>query len=635
MTYIDIIEKWAIYSKYDRNQTSFNLLSRTYEFHQIGKLIEMLLSEYDETGVLAVIYTKIQFENILKKTKITIWDMLSNPETYRAEKDMYELFNNPIVTDAENEFIGRLNYIYLKITNGKLIGEDDGQRRQLFDSIERVVEAINKCNVDLFMKGGEISNVQNVSTKLHVFNTLAECLLSIEKAKDGIYFCFIRACNSADCFFAFFLKSNSTIISVNDRIDEVYIGQHENFRNGRWTENKVNGIFPYDYVFKYSQYDYKGYANKYEIEEDNLDLYNLGIEVFMPIVISMLLIILKYSNKDIELPLHYLDSFLPENRLKIESHELMVINESNLVVAHNNVNIYFDNQKILSGDYAEEFDFHNKNNKNHNKETGYFTNSNQLMVNLWGDGFLFDPTTIFKSNNISCLIDKKNESYIPEFVGTEKRLRLQVYKEARIQLAEYMNNKIYQAWVEYGKTEAIKRWYKKSLLDNKKVIYHMLAKYEEEITRGIKSELHDGWIRTDGSINIYITRNDDYPTNHMLSPDNIIGCTSDGQKWFCDVTNCVCNTWFIIAPQTWEQLEFLTAQEVPKIVKGWNVNGRTYYGNRLLDSTDSVASVRTPFERSNSCTSDNRFKDSYYDFKVAFGFSKRGWNKIKKKLKEQ
>lgn len=634
MTYMDILGKWAIYSEYDREQTSFNLLSKTYGFHQVGKLIEMLLSEYDNTGMLAVIYAKIQFENLLKETKITVWDVLSNPDTYKAEKDMYELFNNPIVTDAENEFIDRLNHIYLKITNGKLIGEDDGQRKQLLDSIERVIESINKCNVDLFMKGGEISNVQNVSPKLHIFNTLAECLLSIEKTKDGIYFCFISAGNSADCFFAFFLKSNGTIISVNDRIDEAYIGQHGNSRNGRWTENKVDGIFPYDYIFNYSQHDYKGYATKYEIEEDKLDLYNLGIEVFMPIVISMLLIVLKYSNKDIELQLHYLDSFLPENQLKIESHELMVIGESDLVIGHNNVDIHFDNQKILSGDYAEEFDFHDKNNKNY-KETGYFTNGNQLMVELWGNGFVFDPTNIFKMNNITCLMDKENGSYIPEFVGTEKRLRLQVYKEARMQLAEYINNKIYEAWVEYGKTETIKRWYKNSLLDNKEVIYRMLAEYEEEITQGTKSELHDGWRRSDGSINIYITRNDDYPTGYTLSTDNIIGCTREGWKWFCDVTGCVCNTWFVIAPQTWEQLEFLTGQEVPKIVKGWNVNGRSHYGNPLLDSTDAVARVGTPFERSNSYSSDDKFKDAYYDFKVAFGFSKRGWNKIKKELKVQ
>ena len=630
MNYIDILEKWAIYSKYDREQTCFNLLSSNYALHEVGKLIEMLLSEYDSTGMIAAIYAKIQFENLLKETKITVWDVLSNPDTYKAEKDMYELFNTPIIFDAEKEFIDRLNDIYLKITNGKLIGQDDGQRKQLLDSIERVVESINECNVDLFMKGGEIGNIQNVSTKIHVFNTLAECILSIEQAQDGVYLCFISAGNSADCFFAFFLKSNGTIISVNDRIDEAYIGQHGNSRNGRWTESKVDSIFPYNYIFKYYQHDYKGYATKYEIEEDKLHLYNLGIEVFMPIVISMLLIILKYSNKDIELPLHYIDSFLPENRLKIKNNELMTISESSIVVRHNSIDIDLDNQKILSGGYTEEFDFHNKNNVSH-KESGYFTNDNQLMVDLWGEGFVFDSTAIFKTNNISCLLDKENKSYIPEFVGTEKRIRLQVYKEARTQLAEYMEDKIYKAWIEYGRTEAVKKWYKENLMLNRYNIYKLLMKYEEDIKNNVVKALSKGSRWLDERINIYMIKNDNYPTGHYLSYDAIMNNIKDfkSEKWECEITGNSCNIWFVIAPQTWEQLEFLTNQEVPKIVKGWNVDGRSYCGNPLLDSTDAVARIGTPFEYRHS----DKFKNAYFDFKVAFGFSKSGWNTIKKNLK--
>lgn len=48
MNYLDVLE-WAIYSNYDRKQTYFNLLSNTYEMRQVGKLIEMLLSEYDKS----------------------------------------------------------------------------------------------------------------------------------------------------------------------------------------------------------------------------------------------------------------------------------------------------------------------------------------------------------------------------------------------------------------------------------------------------------------------------------------------------------------------------------------------------------------------------------------------------------
>lgn len=631
MTYLDILEKWAIYSEYDRDQNSFNLLSNTYGFHKVGKLIEMLLSEYDDTGMLAVIYAKIQFENLLKATKITVWDVLSNPEVYKAEKNMYELFNTSIITDAENEFIGKLNDIYLKITKGKLIGEDNGQRKQLLDSIERVVESINKCNVDLFMKHGEIEKIQNVSTKLHIFNTLAECLLNIEKAQDGIYFCFISAGNSADCFFAFFLKSNGTIISVNDRIDEAYIGQHGNSRNGRWTEGKIDGIFPYDYIFKYSQHDYKGYATQYEIDEDKLDLYNLGIEVFMPIVISMLLIALKYSNKDIELPLHYLDSFLPENQLKIESHELMVIGDSSLVCNHNNVDLNFDNNKILSGDYAEEFEYREDRSY---KETGTFTNYNQIMVDLWSEGFVFDTSSVFSTNNVACLMDNESKSYVPEFIGTEKRMRLQVYKESRMQLANYINDKIYAAWIEFGKTDAMKEWYRTALLENKDFLHKFFYDYENTVISGEEKPTHLGWVRTD-AITVYIIQGDTYPSGVMLSSDCIINCKRKGEhewKWLCSVNDCVCNTWFVVRPRTWKDIEYLIGKECPKILKGWLRDGHRTSGNPLLDSTDAVETVKTPFEYRNQ-SYDDRYYQSYYDFEFAFGFSKSGWNKIRKELK--
>ena len=628
MTYLDVLEKWAVYSRYDREQKKFNLLLNDYMLHKTGERIEMLLSDYDSTGMLAVIYAKIQYMNMLKDTKLSMFDVLANPGIYEAEKSMFELFNEPVVVDAEREFIEKLNRIYLKITNGKLIGKDDGQREQFLNSIEKVVESINKCNVDLFMNGGEIQNVQNISTKLHIFNTLAECLLNIEKAKDGMYFCFISAGNSADCYFSFFLKSNGTIISINDRVDEAYIGQHKILRNGRWTEKKIDNIFPYEYIFKYSEYDYKGYATKYEIEEDKLELFNLGIEAYMPVVIAMLLIILKYSNKELNLPMHYIDSFLPENRAELEEYSLMVVGESSLACNHNNVDISFDNQKILNGDYANEFTY--DPDKNNFKETGIFTNKNQLMVDLWGSGFVFDITKILKSNNIHCLMDKENTAYVPEFIGSEKRLRLQVYNEARQQLAEYIEYQIYNAWVEYGKTEAVKKWYTQALLANKEYVYRMIAQYESDVENGIQSKVSLGRRRLDGNINIYMIRNQDYPGN--VSPKDVLNGTQiERWKWLCDITGCVCNTWFIIAPQTWEQIAELTNQEPPKIVKGWNVEGHGQSGNPLLNSVDAVERVCTPFEYKNN----DKYKNAYYDFKVAFGFSKRGWNKLKKELLSQ
>lgn len=614
MTYLDILEKWAIYSKYDREQTCFNLLSNNYVLNKIGKLIEMLLSEYDETGMLATIYAKIQFENLMKNTKISVWDILNNPDIYKEEKDMYELFNMPIVNNAENIFIEKLNNIYMSVVKDKFIGNNEN-KKQLFDSIELVIEKIGKCNIDLFAKGGKIGNITNVDTKLHIFNTLAECLLNIEQANDGIYFCFINAGQSADCFFSFFVKDNGNIISINDRIDEAYIGSHGYSRNGRWTENK-NDIFPYEYIFNYSGFDYKGYATKYEI--NNLDLYDIGINVIMPIIISMLFIMLKYSNKDIDLPLHYIDSFLPENQKKIENNQLMVINNSGIVAQHN-INLDFDNNKILSGEYADEF------KDGHYKETGVFTNNNQLMVDLWADGFVYNPNNIFTNNNILCLTNG-DDTYIPEFIGTEKRMRLQVYKEIRTQLANYINDKIYDEWVNIGKTETIRKWYKEALLDNKEVLYKMFVDYEYDIKNEIKKPVGMNWLKTN-EITIHIIE-DTYPSS--TNSDSIINCKSNRNwEYKCEINNKPCNLWFVVTPRNWKDIEYLTGKECPKIVKGWLHGGHRTVGNSILSVTDPVEKVQTPFEYNNN----EKYINAYYDFKFVFGFSKSGWNKLKKEIK--
>lgn len=631
MTYMDVLEKWAVYSKYDREQKSFNLMNMDYTFHTIGKQVEKLLSEYDSTGMLAVLYVKRQFELMLTDAKISLLDVLVNPNSYKDEKDMYAMFNEDVVVKAENEFIGKLNQIYLQVTKDKLIGENKEQKQQILDSIGNVVNSINKCKVDMFAKGGRIKAVTHVDTQLHVFNTLAECLLTIEKSEDSIYFCFISAGDSADCFFAFFLKSNGTIISVSDRIDEVYIGQHGNLRNGRWTEAKADNIFPYNYIFNYSGHDYKGYATKYELKKDKLDLYNLGVEAFMPIIVGMLLVMLKFTDKEVELQLHYLDSFLPENRAKIEKYELMIVNDSSIACKHDEVDIAIDNKMILSGAYAQEFDYDKKGNDGSNVY-GIFNNNNQLMVDLWGEGFEFDCTSVFKKSNIQYLTDKTDDSYVPEFIGTEKAMRLQVYYDARKQLAEYMDNKIYDAWVEFGKTKAVKEWYKKALLENKEAIYRMLMEYETAVEKGEKKNLGEGWVHTDGSICIYIQRDEKYPSSSSVGYDDIINGVKKADAWerLDDINYRPCNLWFIIKPQSWKQIETLTNQEVPKIVKGW-ICGRRHSGNSLLDVTDAVEDVQTPFEHRNFSLTD-KYYGAYYEFTVAFGFSKSGWKELKKTM---
>ena len=55
---IDILNKWFIFTKYDREQHKFNLLSHEYDFHRACKHIEDILENYEPSGVLATMYAK-------------------------------------------------------------------------------------------------------------------------------------------------------------------------------------------------------------------------------------------------------------------------------------------------------------------------------------------------------------------------------------------------------------------------------------------------------------------------------------------------------------------------------------------------------------------------------------------------
>lgn len=96
-----------------------------------------------------------------------------------------------------------------------------------------------------------------------------------------------------------------------------------------------------------------------------------------------------------------------------------------------------------------------------------------------------------------------------------------------------------------------------------------------------------------------------------------------------------CTIWFAIHPKDWNTIERLCGTDVPKIMKGW-WNERFYdtfhyNGNNLLEATDAVGEIKSPFSR--RC-SDERYKNCECDFSFQIGFAKREFNKLLKTLKK-
>ena len=67
--------------------------------------MKMLVSEYDASGLLGVIYAKKQYLNVLKKTEIPLWDLVTNSDKYDEEKEMLACFMSPELNRAEKECV--------------------------------------------------------------------------------------------------------------------------------------------------------------------------------------------------------------------------------------------------------------------------------------------------------------------------------------------------------------------------------------------------------------------------------------------------------------------------------------------------------------------------------------------------
>lgn len=107
-----------------------------------------------------------------------------------------------------------------------------------------------------------------------------------------------------------------------------------------------------------------------------------------------------------------------------------------------------------------------------------------------------------------------------------------------------------------------------------------------------------------------------------------------------DESGNVCTQFFIFRPRNHTEVEVMLGVEMPKIMKGWRHDGHLGTGNSLLDSTDTVSEVGTPFEskeydhnkryhpaEEERHTSDNNPR---MDFWFVIGFSKRTLNKMLK-----
>lgn len=636
---LDILNKWSEFTGFDVNnpQTTFSLNGYSYEINDGNKNLATIINDYDNTGNIAVLYIKALFDYLLLNVDLNAYKIFNNIDNKGIEfdkiRDVFNMLNSNDILKIQQTFINKINNFVNLITNKKQIGvrNEKEDLNILIDSLEFVIKGLKKCNYDLHLKGGIFLPITNIGKNINVFNSLADCLLNIEQQIDGAYICYINL-QGMEGYFAIVIKNNGNILSVNERINENYRGEHFKRRTDRWANEKQYNLFPYNEVIDFVEKGYKGKDNIFSLKEDNLSIFDLSVKSYLPLLLGLLLLNNKYQNNNIDIPLVYVDSLMKynvEKQIQDGTMEIAIINKSAVATINKEYSINFETEKILNGSYDCEFNYNTIYDKVGSKEyydkqlykcTGAFNNLNQYMVDLWGDGFSVDINKLFETQKL--LIEDNNDNkketvVLPEYVGNDNRMKLLAYYEVRKELANYIKNKIKIEYEKFGGIEKVKEWYEEKIRLNINNIYKLI--YDNYIKNNYHKEFANYLTENDYDISIA-------ETNYVYSNIKLNNKSDNSWNYYyiCPINNKKCNMFVKISPKNWKGIQILVNTDLPKIVKGYERN-RHHDGNSNIDATDLVSQVGTPFESWGSFTLST--KDTY-NFEVAIGFSKSGFNKF-------
>lgn len=623
MDSFDILKKFGEYINYNPDQKSFDLMSNDWTFHQAGKTISTICERFDRSGNMAVLYAKKVYLKVLAESRVRLSDVLSHRDLLANEMEMYDLFHGSDVEEIENNYVEALHRTILEITGMKEIGERDlnKEKQVVYDSLEAVTEQLGKCYKDVYINSHlPVGVVKNISTKILLFNYMADCVLTLDsKAPDGAYLCYINNNGTADGYFAIMIKSNGNLFSVNDRVPETYIGQHTRSRNGRWTEGHKD-FFPYESIMTFSDYDYKGYASKYNIDESKLCFADLSPEVYVPIILATLCVINDQAGKPLDDKYQVYMNTLMKSNLDPGNMALIKLDQNGLIEQTTKLlDIHLDAEKVKDGSYNEEFGI---------RSSGY----GQKLVRYYGQNYTpKDQYLSLKARN-ALSSGKEDEPVHAEFVGSLDRMRKQAYYEARIDLAKFIQQEHQKELDDFGGPQKVFNWFSEKMRENMPNLYPVLARLYSESEeresdhwrRFIYREDDPKWIR-------HIRLLSDKP---FILPEFMYNepYRSDPRHYYpdyflCPLTGTKANIWIEFEALNDSDIAAFTGSEVVSPLRGWK-SSRRYdpddsfsCGNPILDVVDAVDFI-SPLRKTDTVRT--------IEFNYCIGFSKRGMNRLLK-----
>lgn len=581
-----------------------------------------IANSFDETGKLAIIYLSHLCREQIKETVVPVSAVISDSMALDRYRECLGIVNSEQVKGYRSELVGLLAGAINVLSKQKAIGEVTDIDAALDKALEAVFDGFPKLTFEVYANSGlPVGKLDYTVKSVQVCGSLAECLIRLEKSKDGIYICFITNPGTLDGWFGFFVKSNGNLFSYNERIDEVYAGQHSNMRNGRYVEDrKAYDLFPYDLCEFSKETDYKGYSTEFRMGE-NRDLFDdKNMELAIRTFLSIALIAQKHMGHKVSGETVVVNSLLPMNLAQLENKEskstaIVSWQQSPIVSATANFPLpRFEVNKVVSGGYDKEFDGTDTG------EYGVFSGINQDILDAYGDGFSINYSKVLASRSSQRLIG--NGHCEQEFIGSPKRMRLQAYYEVRKQLARFVYHKITKEYADFGGKEGLLKWYRERLEERRKEIYALcIAAYNQ--TDGKEGCAYFGSPEKQENCCCEIFAHETPAMSILVGKAKYLHRMSLSEfkegKAICPITGEKASWSFTFCFETYKQVQEFLKCELPKFCTGWRTNN-LYNGNPILDVTDPVGDLVHPMSEMRA------------PFNFAVDLSKRG---LKRLLKEK
>lgn len=298
-----LLNRMLEFLDYDPDKTVFRLGEVTWSF-EIRNTVDFA-NKFDDTGVLTLVRLAAICQEYLKKTSVSVLEVLKDPSVIDRYREMYGLLESEEIISARKMLLDGLVRVAAMASGGRLLGDGGDFDTSLDESVAAVTREFRKMNCESYASSGQpVGRIDRFSSAVQVCGSLAECLLKLEKSPDACYVCYISNPGTLDGWFGFFVKSNGNLFSYNERLDEAYVGQHNRCRNGRYAEDKAYELFPYDQMIEFSkERDYKGYSTAMDIDLDSLgfaDLSKSSPAVMTRMLLSLSLIARRHSGRPLD-----------------------------------------------------------------------------------------------------------------------------------------------------------------------------------------------------------------------------------------------------------------------------------------------------------------------------------------------